>query len=137
MNDDIIYYTKKFLNVKSLGLLSQTNKKNKEIIINDLEKYKIIYDNIINLLNNKKTFLNDLFFKSDVEKIFKSKLNYINNNHPELEMIVYNIIETNCNYNNINITNDSIIFTNNQKIFFLNISIDNDCLKYMNITYNY
>ena len=115
MNDDIIYYLKDFLNNKSLGLLSQTNKKNNNIIQDNLKKYKIIYHNIISLLNNKKFYTNDLIIKSDIEKILNLKLiNYIKNNHEELEMIIYDIIENNCN---INITNDTIFFTYKEKLF--------------------
>ena len=51
----------------------------------------------------------------------------IKNNHEELEMIIYDIIEKN---SNINITNDTIFFNYKAKLFILNISV---CSKYYNL----
>jgi hypothetical protein len=131
-DDDIIHYLKDFLNVKSLGLLSKTNKKNNNIMQTDLKNYKITHDNITNLLNNKKFYTNELMIKADIEKIFNiKKINYISNNNENLECYIYNIIENNCK--DINITNDTIFFTYKEQLFILNISINNNSSKYYNI----
>lgn len=131
-DDDIIHYLKDFLNVKSLGLLSKTNRKNNNMMQTDLKKYKISHDNIINLLNNKNFYTNDLMIKADIEKIFNiKKIKYINNNNENLECYIYDIIENNCN--DINITNDTIFFIYNERLFILNISVNNNSAKYYNI----